>query len=95
MQRGRDRCTAEKRRDKDSAWVSSHSVLRSRRSSTQRDTTKLKMPEIIFPKDWWKMTPSDYESAKITFKSLLQSRELDAGIKQVSGSYKLSNQVVT
>jgi hypothetical protein len=41
------------------------------------------MTEVIFPKEWWTMTPEDYNSAKIALKALLSTRDLDAGIKEV------------
>jgi hypothetical protein len=41
------------------------------------------MPEIIFPKEWWKMSQEDYQTAKIALKSLLSVKDVDAGIKQV------------
>jgi len=41
------------------------------------------MTEVIFGKEWWKMTEEEYNNGKIAVKALLNTRELDAGIKEV------------
>jgi len=41
------------------------------------------MTEVIFQKEWWKMSEEDYNNGKLAIKSLL-TRDLDAGVKEVS-----------
>ena len=40
------------------------------------------MTEVLFPKEWWKLTPEQYSEAKIALKGLL-ARVLDVGTKEV------------
>jgi hypothetical protein len=42
------------------------------------------MTEVIFPKEWWKMTKDEYNNGLIALKALLNTRDLEVGIKEVS-----------
>jgi hypothetical protein len=45
------------------------------------------MPEVIFEKEWWKMSKEEYDNGRIAVRSLLNTRDLDVGIKEVSKRY--------
>ncbi len=44
--------------------------------------TYLKMPEILFPEKWWKMTPEEYNEAKLALKGLI-AKDPDSGNAEV------------
>lgn len=46
------------------------------------------MSSAIFPKEWWKLSPEDYQDAKSTMRALA-AKDCDAGTKEVRNNLPL------
>jgi hypothetical protein len=49
------------------------------------------MPEILFPEKWWKLTPEEYNKAKLALKGLI-AKDPESGNSEVKRERRLESE---